>query len=164
MIYFKNTIIVITVLLLTIQTTFAFYHTKWEDVCDNLSNSPKACHGEGITQVKIDLDSVNIHNDSIYYAIGYCKDPGGCKVAIIQYKNGKAGIIKTYGSYEYEHTYMQRHTEYSHPAYTLQEAANFKEINKDSFIYETLNLAKMAIEVKKAKPSYWGLVNRLYEF
>ena len=160
--YSKKIILILILLFFTvIQQALAFYHTKWVDVYENNRLAPK-----GVSSVRIDADSVNIHNDSIYYAISYSyidKNTGYPKgyVSIIQSKGNKAGIVETYNYQKYDEI-MQDHINNLHPAYAAKEAKTLKIIEGNSFIYQADLLAKKFVEVKKSKPSSMDLYNGLY--
>lgn len=173
--YFNRILFIFIVLIFSIQQGYAFYPTDWKTVYEapNIAQANASFTGmiisgrdssigNGYSYVELDRESVNIHNDSIYYAIkyGYSKNNEyGDYVSIIQSKNNKAGIVKTYTLGEYN-IIMQNHLENLHPAYEAKEAKNLKEIDSNSFIYNANELAKKAVELKKRKRV---LFNGLYE-
>lgn len=160
MTYFKKISMVVLLLLISTQFSFAFYSTEWKDVY-NFIYEPKK-YGSDVNQVFIDLDSVNIHNDSIYFAVKYVTNTNGGVVAIMQSKNNKVGTVETYTSSKYE-TIMSDHISYPHPAYTAGEAKEFKTLdNPEAFMYKANEYAKTAIEIKKIKPYSSHLSNGLY--
>ena len=148
-------IIPILILLFTfILPAKAKYHTKWIDVTPFGS----------IKYVLLDADSVNIHNNSIYYAVKRiykenARDIG--EYLVIQCKGNKAGIVK-YDYFTYYLDIMMGYSDKPHPAYTAEEAKEFKEIDKSSFLYKANKKAKEIVEIKKTKPESMYLENGLY--
>ena len=125
MIYFRQ--ILIMVFLLIPCSTLAFYPVAWEKVKSDEQ------------YIAVDMPSINTHNDSIYYALKYCKDESdsdidSCRVVIIQSKDNYAGVVQTYEKKEYEDI-LTRSTKDSHPAYIAEGAKTLKEIDASSTIF-----------------------------
>ena len=134
-------ILLLGILLICSQPVFAFYLTRWEHIP---IGNPDENYEEKLeyttdyreyskilsaNTVDLDTESINEHNNSIYYAIRY-NTPRGSVVAIIQSKGSKAGVVKTYTNYD---EIMQK--AYTYPPYTPEIAKTFKDITPDSKIY-----------------------------
>ncbi len=79
--------------------------------------------------VALDKDSINYHNDSLYYNIKYIDSPATTKFkyVTIQSKNTAAGIVQACSENNYK-TCLN--------AFTPKVATNLKTISKDSIIYQ----------------------------
>ncbi len=163
MIYFKRFCIVTFLVFLFVQAAQAFYSTNWIEVCgpQYSGSDTKACK-EGINQVLIDADSVNIHNDSVYYAIEYYTMTNGGVVAILQSKNGKVGIVETFSNSRYEQI-IQNSVENEHPVYAAGNAKNLKELSKESFMSDVDITAHEIVTIKRFNPYSMHLHNGLYD-
>ncbi len=133
MICFKKLILTFTFLLLFGIPTFAFYPMRWVKIpVDN----------ENIQNLYLDIESVNKHNNSLYYVVSVEKDKSTI-VAVIQSIGNKAGIVKTYTYSQYkEILYNQTY----YPASTKDTAREMKDITTDSLLY---NANQKAFEIAR---------------
>ena len=131
MISFKQILAVIILIMLS-SNAYAVIYSRW------ISPSLYGYHPH--VNISIDRDSINRHNDSLYYAFKYHRahsslDIDLCRVVIIQSKKYAAGIVQVYECKKYDK--IQYDSENNpHPAYTAKEASKLKELDKDSLIYQ----------------------------
>ena len=142
MIYLRQCLLLIMLLLLTCQA-FAFYHEEWHTL--NTDSQYAA----------VDKYSINKHNNSVYYAVKYCKqtsekDIDNCLVFIVQNKDNKVGIVHTYKYKEYADILIQS-TKNSHPAYVAVEAESLKELDKNKILYSADEYVKQYMSEKGSK-------------
>ena len=156
MIYFKKRLLLLILSIVFIPSAMAFYPTGWRDICSRNGDVP-VCKDPKINQFSVDLSSVNKHNDSIYYAVRYFTNTNGGTVSIIQYKNGKIGMVDTFENPAYEDI-MQNNIKYKHPAKTEKQAKVFKDLRKDSLIYKA-NL--YALEVIRLQEEGSDAIDRI---
>ena len=148
MIYFKHIFLLFVLSMTFSGYAYAFYSDSWKDICSNAYDDMQPCKDPKINQFSIDLQSVNQHNNSIYYAIRYFTNTNNGTVSIIQYKDGKIGMVSAYDSWDYDKI-MQDHIHNEHPARTNKQAKEFKEIRKESLIYQANLLALGVIKLQK---------------
>ncbi len=116
-------ILSILICIITCNSAMAFYSKNWVEL---------PVTNKDIKQLFIDTESINEHNNSLYYAIQYYKNAGGGTVAIVQSKGTKAGIVETYTPYDYNEILAK---EQSYPPYTPKTATKFNEITQNSLLY-----------------------------
>lgn len=93
----------------------------------------------GDKEIYIDRDSVNWHNDSLYYSVEYYDNKKETYiVAIIQNKNNKVGVVSSCTDIEYEQNSIN--------ALTPKVAASFKPLNTSSLLF---NANATAIEINE---------------
>ncbi|MCM1265946.1 MAG: TonB C-terminal domain-containing protein [Candidatus Gastranaerophilales bacterium] len=135
------------------QSTFAFYPQQWVLVpkggqhvkvqpTGHMTPLGEYAELQTANNIRLDIESINEHNNSLYYAVEYSDSTKGLMVAIIQSKGNKAGVVKSYTSIEYGRI-MTDHISNPYPPRMKQTAQNFKEITPSSMIY---NANKVAME------------------
>lgn len=131
MTYFRIVTLLLIIFFSFNQNVYAY---NWHEICGWITGCPNKCppNKQGIIQLDIDKESINVYGDSIYYALGIQKESGEPKVVIIQIKGNKAGVSKTYRWSDYEHESQK----YGKGAYERIPAQNLKEVSQDSFIYK----------------------------
>lgn len=151
----KKFILVLALLFIFILPSKADYYTQWIDM------TPP----DSIKYVALDAESVNIHNNSVYYAVksiyaDNARDIG--TIYIIQNKGGKIGIVLQ----DYFTVYldiMHGYVDKPHPAYAAKNAKEFTEIDKKSPFYKANKKALEIVEIKKSNPDSMHLKNGLYK-
>lgn len=95
----------------------------------------------GDKEIYIDRDSVNWHNDSLYYSIKYYdKKVGKYIIAIIQNKDNKTGIVSSCTDFQYNQNFIN--------ALTPKVATSFTPLNTSSLLF---NANSRAIEINRDK-------------
>ena len=151
----KKFILIFTLLFLFTPTSMANYYTQWIDI------TPP----DSIKYVALDAESVNIHNNSVYYAVksiyaDNARDIG--TIYIIQNKDGKIGIVlQAYFTFYLD--IMNGYVDKPHPAYVAKKAKEFMEIDKKSPFYKANKKALEILEIKKNNPNSMHLKNGLYK-
>lgn len=103
--------------IITLQMTHAAYLSEWKNMPSEKGN------------VRLDVKSINIQNDSLHYAVYYFDVNNNEEVvAIIESKGDKAGIIKTYKYADYAKMN-------EHPAFSNEKATNLIEVKEGSLLY-----------------------------
>ncbi len=98
----------------------------WKDICGADTNI--SCE-KGIKRVSVDRKYITFQNNSIYYAVRYSNMNNELRILLLQYKNGKVGIVKSYNENTYEGTGYSS-------IYNVKEASIFKNIDINSTIHK----------------------------
>ncbi len=104
----------------------------------------------GNKEIYIDTDSVNYHNDSLYYSVKYFDNNLRADVvAIIQNKEGNAGVVSTCKLYEYQQNFIN--------ALTPKIAPELKPLNTNSLLF---NANARAIEINNKNQQKSQSINK----
>lgn len=117
---------------------------NWEYICSKQDKS-----------VYLDIDSVIKKGDSIFFNVEYWDEKTkGSVIATIQYKNGQAGVSKSYTWVTYSKNKNIVSTK------NANEATNFKYISGDSLLYPiVMQVQKILKEQEKEKEYQEKLAN-----
>ena len=95
----------------------------------------------GDKEIYIDRDSVNWHNDSLYYSVKHYNEKKGIYiVSIIQNKDNKTGIVSSCTDFQYNQNFIN--------ALTPKVATLFNPLNTSSLLF---NANSRAIEINRDK-------------
>lgn len=112
-------------------------------------------YSEKNKSVYLDIDSVIKKGDSIFFNVEYWDEKAkGTVIATIQYKNGQAGVSKSYTWVTYNKNKNIVNTK------NANEATNFKYISGDSVLYPiVMQVQKIVKEQEKEKEYQEKLAN-----
>lgn len=125
-------------LLLLLTCSNICYAENWEEAFN------------GNKEIYIDADSVNYHNNSLYYSVKYFDNNLRADiVAIIQNKEDKAGVVSTCKLYEYQQNFIN--------ALTPKIAPELKPLNTNSLLF---NANARAIEINNKNQQQSQNINK----